>query len=253
MSTGAVHLTSVLAILCAAAAAALWFPPPHASARVRQLTRVAGGRTVSPRRASARLRRAGASLAFAVAVWAVVGGWTGLLAGAVAAALAPRLLGRLVTNADEKINAELTSTLPLAACLIGACLRAGRPVADSVAAVGATMPGPLGERLAEVAAGLSMGADPAQAWLPLTRHPATARAGRTLVRALESGAPAAEAMDALADNARTAARAHALQRARAIGVQATLPLGLCFLPAFVAVGLVPVIASVIGSMITSLR
>jgi hypothetical protein len=60
-------------------------------------------------------------------------------------------------------------------------------------------------------------------------------------------------MEALADNARAVARAHALQRARAVGVQATLPLGLCFLPAFMAVGLVPVIASVIGSMITSLR
>jgi pilus assembly protein TadC len=119
--------------------------------------------------------------------------------------------------------------------------------------VARTVPGPLGERLAEVAAGLDMGADPASAWLPITRHPATARAGRTLVRALESGAPAAEAMEGLADNARAAARAHALQRARAVGVQATLPLGLCFLPAFVAVGLVPVIASVIGSMISSLR
>ena len=199
------------------------------------------------------MRSHGAPLAFGVAAWAVVGGWAGLVAGAVAAALAPRLLARLVTNADEKITAELTSSLPLAACLIGACLRAGRPVAESVAAVARTMPGALGERLAEVAAGLSMGADPAGAWLPLTRHPATARAGRTLVRALESGAPAAEAMEALADNARAAARAHALQRARAVGVQATLPLGLCFLPAFVAVGLVPVIASVIGSMITSLR
>jgi pilus assembly protein TadC len=194
-----------------------------------------------------------APLAFGVAAWAAIGGWAGLLAGVVAAALAPRLLARLVSRADEKVTSELTASLPLAACLIGACLRAGRPVAESVSAVARTMPGALGERLAEVAAALSMGAEPAGAWLPLTRHPATARAGRTLVRALESGSPAAEAMEALADNARAAARAHALQRARAIGVQATVPLGLCFLPAFVVVGLVPVIASVIGSMIASLR
>jgi pilus assembly protein TadC len=182
-----------------------------------------------------------------------VGGWTGLIVGVAAGAMAPRLLARLATRAGEKVNSELTAGLPLAACLIGACLRAGRPVADSVAAVADTMPGALGERLAEVAAGLDMGADPVGAWLPLTRHPATARAGRTLVRALESGAPAAEAMEGLADNARAAARAHALQRARAVGVQATLPLGLCFLPAFVVVGLVPVITSVITSMIASLR
>ena len=195
----------------------------------------------------------GAPVAFAVAAWAVVGGWAGLVAGAVAGALAPRLLSRLADAADEKVAAELTANLPLAACLLGGCLRAGRPVADSVSAVAGAMPGELGERLAEVTAGLDMGAEPAAAWLPITRHPATERAGRTLVRALESGAPAAEAMDALADNARAAARAHAVQRARAVGVRATLPLGLCFLPAFVAVGLVPVIASVIGAMVTSLR
>ena len=253
MNTGIGSLSALLAILCVAAGTALWFRPPVATARLRRLTRAVSSGPDRPPPQSSRWRSHGAPLAFGVAAWAVVGGWAGLLVGAVAAALAPRILARLVTGADEKVTAELTASLPLAACLIGACLRAGRPVAESVAAVAGTMPGPLGERLGEVAAGLDMGAEPAGAWLPLTRHPATARAGRTLVRALESGAPAAEAMEALADNARLAARAHALQRARAVGVQATLPLGLCFLPAFVAVGLVPVIASVIGGMISSLR
>ena len=253
MSTSIGSVSTVMAIVCAAAGAALWFWPKLATNRLHRLTHVGIHGADQSRPSNNRLWRQVAPLAFGLAAWAVVGGWAGLLAGAVAAALAPRVLARLVTGADEKVTGQLTATLPLAACLIGACLRAGRPVAESVASVARTMSGPLGDRLAEVAAGLHMGADPASAWLPLTRHPATARAGRTLVQALESGAPAADAMEGLADNARAAARAHALQRARAVGVRATLPLGLCFLPAFVAVGLVPVIASVIGSMISSLR
>lgn len=252
MSAAVGTVSGVLAVICAASGTVVCFSPPAAMGRLRQLA------TAVPTSSRGRplthpLMRQGAPLAFGVAAWVLVGGPAGMLAGVLAAAAAPHLLGRLVSRADEKVTAELTAGLPLAACLIGACLRAGRPVADSVASVARTTPGALGERLAEVAAGLEMGADPASAWLPLTRHRATARAGRTLVRALESGAPAAEAMEALADNARAAARAHALQRARAVGVQATLPLGLCFLPAFVVVGLVPVIASVITSMVASLR
>ena len=253
MSVGLTSVSGLLAVVSAAAGAALFPRSPVPRSRLRQLRTASSGDAVRRQLWNTGLTRRAAPLGFGVAAWAVVGGWPGLLAGAVAAALAPRFLARLASRADERVAAELSASLPLAACLIGACLRAGRPVADSVAAVGRAMPGELGERLAEVAAGLDMGAPPAAAWVPLTRHPATARAGRTLVRALESGAPAAEAMEALAEHARTAARAHALQRARAVGVQATLPLGLCFLPAFVAVGLVPVIASVMSGMITSLR
>jgi pilus assembly protein TadC len=38
------------------------------------------------------------------------------------------------------------------------------------------------------------------------------------------------------------------QSARSVGVHAAAPLGLCFLPAFVLVGIVPSIVSVFGSL-----
>jgi hypothetical protein len=48
----------------------------------------------------------------------------------------------------------------------------------------------------------------------------------------------------VAEDARDAARWDAQARARALGARAAAPLGLCFLPAFVLVGIVPVVAGV---------
>ena len=40
--------------------------------------------------------------------------------------------------------------------------------------------------------------------------------------------------------------------ARTAGVLVVLPLGLCFLPAFVLAGLVPVVVAVVGDVLTAL-
>ena len=49
-------------------------------------------------------------------------------------------------------------------------------------------------------------------------------------------------MARLAVDLRRGARARVEARARAVGVRAALPLGLCLLPAFVLLGVVPLVA-----------
>ena len=49
-------------------------------------------------------------------------------------------------------------------------------------------------------------------------------------------------MARLAEDLRRAARADVETRARAVGVKAAVPLGVCLLPAFVLVGVVPLVA-----------
>jgi hypothetical protein len=54
----------------------------------------------------------------------------------------------------------------------------------------------------------------------------------------------------LSDDLRRQVRAEVESRARAVGVKAALPLGTCLLPAFVLVGVVPLVA---GSVSVLLR
>lgn len=179
----------------------------------------------------------------------LIGGLAGVVVGGVAALLGYRLLGGLETAAARQRSQQLTVALPMVATLLAACLRAGRPIEQSVAAVAAAVDGPMGEELTHVAAALSLGAPASTAWRRLLTERATSKTARTLVRAWESGAPLARALDAIGEQARADARALALQRAKAVGVQAAAPLGLCFLPAFIAVGLVPVVAGVVTNVL----
>ncbi|MFD0891079.1 type II secretion system F family protein, partial [Streptosporangium algeriense] len=64
-----------------------------------------------------------------------------------------------------------------------------------------------------------------------------------------SGAPVADILTRLADDARQEARSAASAAALRVGVQAVAPLGLCFLPAFVCLGIVPVVAGLAGDVL----
>ncbi|HWL02589.1 MAG TPA: hypothetical protein VNQ52_09485 [Microbacteriaceae bacterium] len=84
----------------------------------------------------------------------------------------------------------------------------------------------------------------------LARHGLDAdrsRADAALDLAAASGAPAGELLRAEAEERRRAAVAEARERAERLSVSLMLPLGACVLPAFVAVGVVPLMAAVVGS------
>jgi len=66
-----------------------------------------------------------------------------------------------------------------------------------------------------------------------------------------AGAPVAELLRAEAEDARAEGVAAARERAERLAVTLMLPLGVCVLPAFVAVGVVPMMAAVIGSTLAS--
>jgi hypothetical protein len=59
----------------------------------------------------------------------------------------------------------------------------------------------------------------------------------------ERGSPPGPALAAAADAVRADSRAAARTAAGRLGVRLVVPLGLCYLPAFVLVGLVPVLLS----------
>jgi pilus assembly protein TadC len=103
--------------------------------------------------------------------------------------------------------------------------------------------------LASVSAQVRLGADPGDAWLRLARDPVLAPLARTAARASNSGAALAPTLARLARDQRRTARTAAEARAQAAGVRAVAPLGLCFLPAFVVLGIVPAIAGIAQGLV----
>lgn len=221
--------------------------------RARPHLRTTGAGPASPRLGS----RAGALVActFAgVALALLVGGLAGWLLGLLFAGGGPVLLGRLEPAAVREEREELAADLPLALDLLAACLTGGAALPEAVRAVAEAVPGACGMRLVRVAAALEVGRSPAEAWsaLALPGDELAGAAARALARAGEGGAPVAGAVVRLAEQARDGARARGEQAAERAGVLAVGPLGLCFLPAFVLLGVVPVVAGLVGPLLRGL-
>ncbi|MFI6502332.1 type II secretion system F family protein [Nonomuraea typhae] len=176
-------------------------------------------------------------------------GVTGMIAGFLSAVATAWVLTRQEPPAVLRERRQMAADLPFAADLMVACLLAGRPVGAAVEAAANALPGPLATRLTWVATQLRLGADPEPTWAHLARDPATAALARAMTRAALSGAPVADVLTRLADDARESAQAASLTAARRVAVKAVAPLGLCFLPAFILLGIVPVIASLASTIV----
>jgi pilus assembly protein TadC len=201
-----------------------------------------------PRGREKQLRYAAAVLAGVVTAMAL-GGFVGAVAGVIFGVAVVRSSGRMANAEQRRRRARLIADLPIAVDLLAACLRGGTPWGESVEAVATTIGGPLGESLNAVAAQIRLGADPSTAWLALADDPSLAPLARTAVRASQSGASLAPTLSRLARDQRRTARTAAAARARAAGIRAVAPLGLCFLPAFVLLGVVPAIAGIASTIL----
>ena len=176
----------------------------------------------------------------------VLGGAVGWVLGIGAACALWRWLRRrrrslTATRSVRTQEASVACQLPLAAELLAACLTAGSGPGQAAEAVGRSLPGPLGERLTHVASELRLGGEPALAWGRFAELPGCTGLARCMERAGTAGVPAVDAVSRLAAECRAGRARAAAGRARRAGVLVTGPLGLCFLPAFLAVGVAPVI------------
>ncbi|MFE7188200.1 type II secretion system F family protein [Kitasatospora sp. NPDC057541] len=197
-----------------------------------------------------RARRAATALAAGLGAAVFLGGPGGLVTGGLLAVVLHRWMPRARSPAQRQAaleEARLVRQLPLTAELLAACLGSAASPAAAVAAVGASVDAPMGPRLLSTAAELALGSPPEICWRRLgEEHPPLAPLSRCLVRTSLSGAPAAAALCGLASGRRAEAVRAAHARVRRAGVLATAPLGLCFLPAFVLIGVAPVVVGLTG-------
>jgi Flp pilus assembly protein TadB len=189
-----------------------------------------------------------------LAVLAFVGGWTflggtaGVGAGAVAAVVAWRVLGNAESPAARRRRDELDRDLPTAVQLLAACLAAGSATTTAIAEVADALPGPVADELRLVRHRLELGVGPDTVWQELAGHPQLGPLGRAFARAHRSGASVATVALSLADELTARSRARTDELARSVEVRAAAPLGVCFLPAFVLLGVVPMVVGVFTGM-----
>ncbi|MFI6506114.1 type II secretion system F family protein [Streptosporangium sp. NPDC050855] len=189
------------------------------------------------------------ALGAGVAMFLVVGGLPGICAGLAGSGVALTVLRRREPSELRRERERVTADLPLAADLLVASLRAGQPITGALDVTVEAVGGPLGDRLAWVSGQLRLGAAPESAWEALASERSLAPLARVMSRAALGGAPVAEVLTRLSDDSRQAARAVSAAAAQRVGVQVVAPLGLCFLPAFVFLGIIPVVAGLAGEVL----
>jgi tight adherence protein B len=148
-------------------------------------------------------------------------GWASLVIGAGLMAIAARWNRRLVGAARPESAVDgLDCELLAIAVSGGGSLEAARGAVDSALA----------------GCGLQVRVSDVDAVLELSRA---------------AGVPAAELLRSEAEEIRRRARATAQERAATLSVTLMLPLGLCVLPAFMVLGVVPLVVAVISSTIAT--
>ena len=190
-----------------------------------------------------------AALGAGAAAWLFVGGPAGPVAGLAAAAAAWWVLARAEPPARTAgarggaADAARTSST----CSPRRCASGAEPVAG-LAQVCAALPGPAADRLAPVVERARWGAAGIEAWHAIADDDELAPLARAMVRSLTSGASVVQTVERLADELARESAARAEDAARRVGVAAAVPLGVCLLPAFLLLGVVPTVASLFGSV-----
>jgi len=131
--------------------------------------------------------------------------------------------------------------VPVLMELIAAALGAGTAVPRGLQATGDAIGGSDGLSLCQVGAALRLGADWFEAWQSAPERLQVI--GRALRPAWEDGASPREALRLASDDVRRERRDAVRTAAARLAVHLVLPLGLCLLPAFVLLGLMPVVIS----------
>ena len=192
--------------------------------------------------------------------------WCDLAAGGLAV-VAVRIVPRRRHGPGPVELREVAAVLDL----VAVCLDAGLTIAGAIgAALSATRhhendprgpasnaaqwtqdgaPGPdaLGA-LAEVVALLTLGADPAAAWRPAAGHEVLDALAGAAQRSTLGGVRLADAAREAAADVRARCRRVGARSAGRASVAITAPLTVCFLPAFVCLGLAPVIVSLVSTL-----
>jgi pilus assembly protein TadC len=178
----------------------------------------------------------------------VIGGSTGVILGAIAAAFGLALTGNAAPPIPL-VAADVVS-VPLVLDLVVTALRSGLPV-DAALAEGAAAAASsqVRDELLRISGLLRLGSSPESAWSRFAADPRLRAVAVVATRSANSGIRLADGWSATAHQLRLDAAAAAMSRAGRVGTWSMAPLGLCFLPAFICLGIAPVVIGLASGML----
>lgn len=179
----------------------------------------------------------------------LVGGPIGFVLAAASFVLVPRVTGRLESRGTREQRTRLAAQAPLVADLLSATMAAGSTVRAALVVVSQAVGEPTSGAVRPVVAALDLGADTGTAWALLAHDPSLGPIAQAIQRSTESGAPLSSVLARIADDLRRRHQSSVEVAARSAGVRAVLPLVACFLPAFLLLGVVPVVAALAGGLL----
>ena len=166
---------------------------------------------------------------------------------AVFAAFAETDVGARLRALPGHVHGDWVPSVPLVLRLLDAALASGVSIPRALRAVGACCAGPCAEAFAAVCDELAAGASWDDAWACICDEPriagiaATVRA--TLRESWNEGVAAGARIDATMEQLETTERMEIERDASRLSVRLLLPMGLCFLPAFLCIAVIPTIIS----------
>ena len=191
-------------------------------------------------------RRAAVAASAGLGAWVVLGGPAGAIAAPVVAAVAHTVLVRAEPAAVRREREQAARELPHLVALLAATLRSGATPLAGLAAAASALPGPAARRVAPLVSAARFGGS--VGWLAESGDDVLVPLLRTLARAERSGSSVVDAVEQLADELEREAGAAAEDAARRVGVAAAVPLGVCLLPAFLLLGIVPTVAGLLSEV-----
>ena len=154
---------------------------------------------------------------------------------------------------SEESNASSTlgglDDVPLLLDLLAAGTDAGLPLVRALEVLGGTADEQIRQGLATVTANLRLGTSWDTAWAGVAKVQRLTDLHEALNLAARTGAPASALLTTEAAQLRRERKRRAEERAATLGVRLVLPLGLCFLPAFLCLGVVPVVLALAGGLL----
>ncbi|MGH8791027.1 MAG: type II secretion system F family protein [Stackebrandtia sp.] len=210
------------------------------------LPRVAGNVAGRDRR-----RRRLAAVGLGVLTAIAVGGVIGVVVGAATACAVHVAVGRAMPADVRRARERAASDLPFAVDVFATCLRSGAPASQAAAGAAAAVEPGLAEKFRRASRATALGVPPAEAFAELDDVPGASRLISAVAHSERTGASLADGMGLLVDELREDRRQAAEAAAQRAGVWMVLPLCLCFLPAFVLAGLVPVVAATLTQVLNT--
>ena len=159
-----------------------------------------------------------------------------------------RVIQSLPTKDQAQSQLSLEAELPFFGQILAALIATGANLLTALEVVTPLLTSDLHRRATRTIDLLKVGASPSMAWLEWKEDPATRDWVGGLVRAQERGRPIANLLRVSALSLVDQRSRRARMQVSKLGVKLSLPIGICFLPAFIFGAILPIVISFFSTL-----